>query len=81
MIAVPAGCIAEGWPEREHQVGRVNVDTEGSVEHLGCEPGLERAGSAARTLDSLKIWWIPPLPPGLTHLSFSPLTFLKARLS
>lgn len=34
MIAVPAGCSAEGWPEREHQVGRVNVDTEGSVEHL-----------------------------------------------
>lgn len=34
MIAVPAGYITEGWPESEHQVGRVNVDTEGSVEHI-----------------------------------------------
>lgn len=70
MLAVPAGCIAECWPEREHQARRVNVDTEGSVEYLGCEPGLEQVGSAARTLGSLKICWIPSFPSGFTNLSF-----------
>lgn len=79
MIAVPAGCIAEGWPEREHQVGRVNADTEGSVEQ-GVSLGWSEQGVQPGPWALLKSGGFP-LPPGLTHLSFSPLAFLKARLS
>lgn len=61
----PSGCIAEGWPEREPQVGRVNADTEGSIEQgvslgwseQGVQPGpwalLKSGGFRHFLLDSL----------------------------
>lgn len=82
IVAVPAGHIIEGWPEKECQVGRVNPDSEGSLGHLMRGPGLERAGNVAMTgpYALLKSGEFPSVPYGLTHLSFSPFTFLNTYL-